>query len=89
VTAPARRPWHRRKRTWAAIALWLTLPVLYVLADGPAGYCVARGWLPLTVYETVFGPAWRPAVSLGGPPDLFVRYHFWWVDRGRAAAAPN
>lgn len=64
--------------------LWLAVPVLYVLAEGPVAYGAARGWVPLSAYEAVYSPAWRPAVRLGGPPDAFVRYHFWWVDRGRA-----
>lgn len=74
----------RKKRWWVVGLLWLVLPVLYVLAEGPVGYCVARGWIPLGVWSDVYGPAWRPAVWLGGPPDAFVRYHFWWVERGRA-----
>ena len=86
---PPRRPWWRRKRMWAAVAVWLALPVLYVLADGPVGYCVARGWIPTGAWTAAYGPAWRLAIGCGGPPDAFVRYHFRWVDRGRADAASD
>jgi hypothetical protein len=78
------RPRWRKKRWWAAVAFWLVLPVVYILGDGPVGYCVTRGWISLSIWNGVYGPAWRPVVKLGGPPDTFVRYHFWWADRGRA-----
>lgn len=33
-----RRPWWRRKRWQAVIALWLALPILYFVAEGPAAH---------------------------------------------------
>lgn len=64
---PPRRPWRRRKRTWAAGALWLLLPVLYVLGDGPGQYLVIRGWLSGPVYEAAMAPLWLVEPWLPGP----------------------
>jgi hypothetical protein len=39
------RPWWKRKRWWAAGALWLALPTAYLLSAGPIAYCHGRGRL--------------------------------------------
>lgn len=77
MTVPPPRPWHRRKRTWAA-ALWLLLPVLYVLGSGPAAYGYERGWLSPASYITVYyNPMWelRPYI----PVAAWMK---WWADMG-------
>lgn len=56
--SPRRSPW-KKKRWIAALALWIALPVLYALSDGPACYCVARGWLTEDAYAAVYGPILR------------------------------
>jgi len=55
VTAPPpRRPWWKRKRTWAAAALWLV--AAYPLSRGPVEYAAARGWLPAAYGTSFYGP---------------------------------
>jgi len=44
TTPPPKRPWWRRKRTWAAGAVWLA--VAYPVGIGPVSYAAGRGWLP-------------------------------------------
>jgi len=87
VTAPPpRRPWWKRKRTWAAGAVWMAaVPVLYALSMGPAVYCVGRGWLPADTVLGAYAPAaW--AAQLGGASPLLNRYSQWCYERGSVDA---
>lgn len=78
MTVPARRPWHRRKRTWAALALWLL--VTYPISQGPATYFVVRGWLSPGLFLGVYGP-----MAFVAYPEPLERatgvYRTWWRDQ--------
>lgn len=66
---PLRRPWHRRKRLWAAVALWL--PFAYLSGEGPAWYAVARGRVPKEVMRL-----WSPADGVEGVlPDSVAAWY--------------
>lgn len=76
VTMPSpspRRPWYRRKRAWAALAMWLLLPVLYPLSYGPYFYCRGRRWV---TRETVafYAPIERAVPAVWGPIDGPCRF---------------
>ena len=50
MTAPARRPWYRKKRWIAALAVWLL--IAYPVSEGPVRYAEYRGWNPdMAVYR--------------------------------------
>jgi hypothetical protein len=53
---PPTRPWYKRKRTGAALALWLL--IAYPLSIGPLFYVAGRGWLPNQAAIVASGPAW-------------------------------
>ena len=89
VTDPRpKRPWWRRKRTWAALALWLLLT--YPLSMGPASYAVRRRWVSIQAYRAVYWPVIETDLRLD--PDRlnrfarFHRYMRWWNDRARDRA---
>lgn len=80
MSEPARRPWWKRKRWWAAGALWLL--VAYPLSVGPVVYAVGRGWAPMGL--TYFGVPATEAVQptpLDGP---YAAYLDWWIRQGFA-----
>jgi hypothetical protein len=80
VTAPPpRRPWWKRKRWWAPLALWLTLG--YPFAVGPTGYAYHRGWISYL--------SWARAYAVRGTPlaHYYHPYVFWWIDLGKKHAA--
>jgi hypothetical protein len=78
IEPPPRRPWYRRKRAWAALALWL-LVVPYVSAyavlvrpvDVGFGAVIVVAVYPLPALGPLFAPAeWvdrriRPEVWAG------------------------
>ena len=74
---PPRRPWWRRKRTWAALALWLV--VAYPLTAGPVLYGVWRGW-PVGVMWNLFDPLARPSFTDGPLGETYGRYLLWWAN---------
>jgi hypothetical protein len=67
----------KRPSFWplALIAL-LAVPLLFVLADGPAIYAVERGWMDWPTFETVWGPL--PEVF---GDDLVDAYENWWWEK--------
>jgi len=74
---PSRRPWYRRKRTWAA-AVWLLLPVLYVLSMGPAAYVHSRtGWFPYWLFR-LYAPLWGTTEGTSAA-SLLDSYEAWWI----------
>jgi len=93
VTAAApRRPWWRRKRTRAAVAVWLALPGLYILSAGPACYAARRGWTTEgrvnAAYHLVFllADAEEHRLGLGDAGPLFG-YLRGWVRLGERHSA--
>lgn len=88
MDVPPRKPWWKRKRWIAAIALWLALPVLYPFSVGPAEYAVQRGW----VYSSVVAPYYRPLrwAMRGRRVPWFAAYVSKWRElgdrHGRAAS---
>lgn len=89
MTAPARRPWWKRKRWWAAIVLWLLLPVLYALSTGPALYVIyaycrtnERGQHWYDWYEAVYGPAERAVFAWPVMEEIGGEYQLWWIGLG-------
>lgn len=83
---PTRRPWRKRKRTWAAIVFWLSLPVLYLLSIGPHAYCAGRGWIAADEVTAFYRPAVRLA-EWSGQKDLLAGYAVWCHVRGLEAAS--
>lgn len=78
-----RRPLYRRKRAWAAAAVWLV--VGYELGVGPAAYCVRRGWLsPQVVFDRLYAYPLLPD-SWGEASGLWA-YNRWWADLGERHA---
>ena len=57
------------------VAAVLLLPVLYILSDGPAMYCVERKWIEFDTFMAIWGPL---------PEVLGVRavdtYESWWCE---------
>jgi len=92
VTAPPpRRPWWKRKRTWAAVALWLV--VGYPLSMGPVAYCVGRGWVADATVEPFYSPIGRLFEALEAAPQLafewFTSYLDWCLETGERHAASD
>lgn len=80
MTTPLpRHPWWKRKRTWGAVAAWLTLA--YPLSAAPVSYAVERGW----VSEDAVAIAYLPAVwVMERTPlvDPWRRLNDWFRIRG-------
>jgi hypothetical protein len=74
-----KRTWYRRKRTWAAIALWLV--IAYPLSVGPAFYGMGRGWLPIKQTSALYGPSYFAASALGYE-IAWMRWTGAWYFRG-------
>lgn len=77
MTVPrSRRPWLRRKRTWAVVGLWL--PLLYVASSGPVMYGFDRDWLP-GWFAGAFLPSHRVMRALPDPvAETWYGYVEWW-----------
>ena len=89
TTVPARRPWRKKRRTWAAVLLALALA--YPLSAGPFLWAWLNGYLPpeaLGFYRHVVkgdrGPRHWPVV---GP--YYDGYLDWWALLGSDRAAPD
>lgn len=81
-----RRPWWRRKRAWAAIAL---TPFLgYSIGYGPAVYVAARGWLPPALADAAFAPA-KLARLVPGLRHPVTVYAGWWAGLAAEHAASD
>jgi hypothetical protein len=73
-----KRPWYRRKRVWAVVALWLL--VAYPVSEGPACYAARRDWITADACFRLYAPMLRNV-----PDEWFDGYHrreyvTWWVD---------
>ncbi|HEX6985006.1 MAG TPA: hypothetical protein VF170_06495 [Planctomycetaceae bacterium] len=73
----------RPRWTWIATAL-VVGPLLYVLSDGPAMYCVEMGWLEFETFLAVWGPL----------PEVFGlrvvdEYESWWCELARSHGGPG
>jgi len=77
TSPPPRRPWWKRKRTWAALALFWA--ATYELGYGPAVYCVRRGWLPRGFVFDLLYPFPRMPHAWGEVIGLW-EYDRWWAD---------
>ena len=80
LTAPARRPWWKRKRYAATSVVLLVLA--YPASVGPFDYAANRGWLPTAVL-TAGDPFYAPYRCLFSvlPPSWSQRlesYGGWW-----------
>ena len=80
---PPRRPWWKKKRTWAAIALWVVAG--YPLLLGPLTYVHFRGWVPAGTVLVAHEPVRVILLSLpeGRFRDAAIGYNGayigWWV----------
>lgn len=82
MTDPARRPWWKKKRWVAALAVWLV--VMYPLGAGPFRYALIRGWLPDVLHGAVVQPmALLSRLPIIGP--AIDDYDSWWIIRGYEA----
>ncbi len=80
----ARRPWWKKKRWVAAMALWVV--VAYLLSVGPARYALARGWISGAASDIYM----RPAIdsmdatedSVDAVEDAYEAYLGWWEEIG-------
>lgn len=75
---PPRRPWWKKKRWAAILALWLL--VAYPASFGPAKYLLFRDFTPArpfaSIFYTTYAPLW--AVTRGTPlEDELDRYAGW------------
>jgi hypothetical protein len=67
-----RRPRHRRKRAWAALALWFV--VAWPITTGPATYACYRGWLPPKPYKVFCVVPMRMLLNPLGDATGYRRY---------------
>lgn len=81
-----KRPWWRKKRWWAMIALWLCLP-LYPLAGGPGTYCVVRRWCPPDPFHEYLHIPVQRRLRLLGLQDEYTDYCDWWFTLANRHAA--
>jgi hypothetical protein len=65
----ARRPWWRKKRWAAALALWL--PLLYAASAGPVSYAVGRAWVRPQTALALYRPVAAPIEE--------IRLWEWWA----------
>ena len=73
-----RRSWWRKKRWRIAAALWLSLPILFLLSAGPAWYSCCRWEVPpLEMYDAIYGVA-DPVLMPTPFYDPWVDYVGWW-----------
>jgi hypothetical protein len=82
---PKKHGW-RRKRTWAALLLWLA--VAYPLSLGPFMYAFYRGWVPdavLPAADRVYGPFVRVVERVPWLDEPLDAYCGWWGELGSAA----
>ena len=89
---PPRRPWWKKKRTWAAMSLWLV--AVYPYTVGPVQYAAQRDWLSPWAWDVVrvvyapIDPLWAtfPRLARWSGYEAHVR---WWsrlADRHEAAS---
>lgn len=86
MTAPARRPWWKRKRWAAAGLLWLV--VSYVCGFAAVGFADGRGWVPRSSYP-VFTAAYAPFFGPNGVRPWIEPYATWLYDLGQRHAASD
>jgi hypothetical protein len=77
VTSHARRPWWKKKRWAAALALWLVLPAAYLAGPGPAAYLVGRGWVAASTHQEFFTPAYVVLFWAGVAPQVWDSETAW------------
>ena len=87
MTAPPRRPWWKKKRTWAAVTLWLV--VAYPLSAGPAQLAVARGWVSVREYLAFYAPLGPAVRATDAGNRWFTAYGEWWWRIFSAKAASD
>ena len=87
MTSPSVRPWWKKKRSAAALALWLA--VAYPLSVGPALYAAIRGWVPFGVYDAYARPALLGLHNPAGRAVGFWDSYEWWDDIARRHAASD
>ncbi len=82
-----KRPWWKRKQTWAALVVWLA--VGYPLSAGPAAYCLGQGWIVYPVYRTAYAPLidTERAVWPWPPDTSWDRYCTFCYSAGTDAAS--
>ena len=71
-----KRRWYRKKRWWAAAAVWLV--IAYPVSLGPACYAVGRGWVGQHSVGLVYDPIYN---------DWTNGYGEWCYHLGRAHAS--
>jgi len=86
------RRWWARKRWRLAAALWLSLPILYLLSLGPAAYLVGRGWADAADVDPYYAPIFfvyeHPSVNGSVVAHLLGTYVNEMNDLGKRHAAP-
>ena len=82
-----RRPWWRRKRTVAA--LWLWLLVAYPLSVGPVAYTMERGWIAEATAEAYARPIEVADDAAEAVGDAYQAYVNWFEDIGDRHAASD
>jgi hypothetical protein len=87
MTDSAHRPWRKKKR-WAA-ALALLAAMWYPLSAGPSGYAVGRGWMSDETFTAFYQPldrfflrSWLQGTFAESGMRDYVR---WAVDLGLQA----
>lgn len=83
-TKKSRCRWWARKRTRAALALWLLFgpPLVYVLSIGPALYAVKHRWINLRTYAAISWPFVTRVKSYDTADLALSAYCDWWVAVG-------
>lgn len=83
----ARRSWYRKKRWWAAAALWLV--TAYPLSILPVAYSVGRGWVSTADADPFYVPLFaviEHTIEETPPEAAFARCLDAAVDLGRKHA---
>ena len=73
---PPRRPWWKRKRTWAAGLLWLGM--VYPLSKGPSFYCFVKGWHSGEVHLALYRPLGWAIRPFPKARRAIWEYQMWW-----------
>ena len=74
------KPEKKRRRSGVLSALLVaTVLILYPLSEGPAAYCVTRGWLPHSVFVAYLPWAWVTERFPERIQQCRGNYVLWWM----------
>ncbi len=87
ISPAPRRPFWKRKRWIAALALWLL--VAYPLSVGPIAYAMERGWISQATAEAYAHPIEIADDAAEAVGDAYQAYVNWCEDVGDRDASTD